>query len=554
MQLALRPYVTTGVAIVGASVIAVAPIVPTPTEVQIPNPLVQVDRPVQLTANEIENAFNQLTFVGAQLVTTLAKLPAPLVAQLLGIPEQEAQALLALGSLGLVGSALSTTGATGTALQDIVDQLGSFDLAGLVNALIGAPATLIDGLVNGGYGADLTPLIAGLLSPMAAAAAPILPILPGGLIRGDFPLSLVLDPPRLVLVGLFPTLQFLVSQITDRLGLGGGDMVSTLVAPVETEGQIEGAVNFLLFNLLASPIVTVAGFVGSLLAPVIGEEEAALLPVAALGLLGPLISGPGAIGTALQDVVDELGSGDIAGLINALIGAPATVIDGLVNGGYGPSLTPLVGPILFPGVPIGFLPKFLAGGLINGEDLIPPIVLPGTIPTLQGLVNQILGLVGLAAPEPEALPVETLSEETSINNFDSSNQRFVTLDLNDGGSTPETDGQGTGTTAGTQPENNQQGATGGGQAGNEGQQQGSTQGSGQTGGTTTPTTPGTSNGATDMTDGSKFEPEIKAGDTEGNNENGSNTTGATTTTGTEGSGSAVENTPDEESNDGGDEE
>jgi hypothetical protein len=552
MQLALRPYVTTGVAIVGASVIAVAPIVPTPTEVQIPNPLVQVDRPVELTANEIENAFNQLTFVGAQLVTTLAKLPAPLVAQLLGIPEQEAQALLALGSLGLVGSALSTTGATGTALQDIVDQLGSFDLAGLVNALIGAPATLIDGLVNGGYGADLTPLIAGLLSPMAAAAAPILPILPGGLIRGDFPLSLVLDPPRLVLVGLFPTLQFLVSQITDRLGLGGGTMVSTLVAPVETEGQIEGAVNLLLFNLLASPIVTVAGFVGSLLAPVLGEEQAALLPVAALGLLGPLISGPGAIGTALQDVVDELGSGDIGGLINALIGAPATVIDGLVNGGYGPSLTPLVGPILFPGVPIGFLPKFLAGGLVNGEDLLPPIVLPGVFPTLQRLVGQILGLVGLAAPE--ALTAETTAEEMSINSVDTSNQRLVTLDLNDGGSTPDTGGQVSGTNAGTQPDNNQQGATGGGQAGNDGQQQGSTQGSGQTGGTTTPTTPGTSNGATDMTDGSKFEPEIKADDTEGNNENGSNTTGATTTTGTEVSGHAVENTPDEESNDGGGEE
>ncbi|WP_156752281.1 hypothetical protein [Mycobacterium sp. ACS1612] len=32
MQLALRPYVTTGVAIVGASVIAVAPIVPTPSD------------------------------------------------------------------------------------------------------------------------------------------------------------------------------------------------------------------------------------------------------------------------------------------------------------------------------------------------------------------------------------------------------------------------------------------------------------------------------------------------------------------------------------------
>ena len=39
MQLSLRPYVTAGVAIVGASVIAIAPIQPTPPDVQIPNPV-----------------------------------------------------------------------------------------------------------------------------------------------------------------------------------------------------------------------------------------------------------------------------------------------------------------------------------------------------------------------------------------------------------------------------------------------------------------------------------------------------------------------------------
>ncbi len=56
MQLSLRPYVTTGVALVGASVIAAAPIAPvTPADVQIPNPAVQaVERGVQLTANEIQ--------------------------------------------------------------------------------------------------------------------------------------------------------------------------------------------------------------------------------------------------------------------------------------------------------------------------------------------------------------------------------------------------------------------------------------------------------------------------------------------------------------------
>src|SRR5262245_46044546 len=186
MQLAMRPYVTTGVAIVGASVIAVAPIVPTPTDVHIPNPVAQLERGVQLTAGQIENAFNQAAFVGAEVLVTLATLPAPLVAQILGIPEPEARFLLGVGSLGLFGSAISTTRATGKALQDIVDQLGSFDLAGLINALIGAPATLIDGLVNGGYGPDLSSLVLPLLGGLEKEAI-VPPFLAGGLIRGEFP-------------------------------------------------------------------------------------------------------------------------------------------------------------------------------------------------------------------------------------------------------------------------------------------------------------------------------------------------------------------------------
>ena len=64
MQLSLRPYVTTGLAVVGASVIAAAPLQPVvPAEIQIPNPAVQaVERGVQLTANEIQTAFNNAIF------------------------------------------------------------------------------------------------------------------------------------------------------------------------------------------------------------------------------------------------------------------------------------------------------------------------------------------------------------------------------------------------------------------------------------------------------------------------------------------------------------
>ncbi len=143
MHLALRPYVTTGVALVGASVIAASPIAPvTPAEVQIPNPAVQaVERGVQLTANEIQTAVNNAIFnfvakptvQGAQL---LGQLLAPLIGE-------EQAAALPLAALGFAGPLISGGGSVGTALQAIVDS-DSFEEV-LVN-LIGAVGTVIDGI------------------------------------------------------------------------------------------------------------------------------------------------------------------------------------------------------------------------------------------------------------------------------------------------------------------------------------------------------------------------------------------------------------------------
>ncbi len=78
MQLSLRPYVTAGVAIVGASVIAIAPIQPTTPDVHIPNPVAHVARDVQLTATAgemIEAQYNdlilQVTELGLSLTVPL---------------------------------------------------------------------------------------------------------------------------------------------------------------------------------------------------------------------------------------------------------------------------------------------------------------------------------------------------------------------------------------------------------------------------------------------------------------------------------------------------
>ena len=154
MQSALRPYLTTGIAIVGATAIAVTPIAVTPTmtDVQIANPVQAVERAVELTANEIQTAVNNLVFAATKAGVSVAQLTTPLVAKILGISEQQAAIFLAVGTIGLFGPLISGTGAVGTALQTIADSDGLEDL--LTN-LIGAPGTIIDGAVNGGYGPNL---------------------------------------------------------------------------------------------------------------------------------------------------------------------------------------------------------------------------------------------------------------------------------------------------------------------------------------------------------------------------------------------------------------
>ena len=139
MQLSLRPYVTTGVAIVGASVIAAAPLQPVvPAEIQIPNPAVQaVERGVQLTANEIQTAVNNCNI-------RLRRTPTVAGAELLGnssnlVIGEDLAAIYPLAALGFAGPLISGGGSVGTALQDIVDSDGFRRL--LLN-LIGALGTI----------------------------------------------------------------------------------------------------------------------------------------------------------------------------------------------------------------------------------------------------------------------------------------------------------------------------------------------------------------------------------------------------------------------------
>ena len=192
MQLSLRPYVTAGVAIVGASVIAIAPIQPTPPDVHIPNPVAEVARDVQLTAEPtagqmIETQYNdlilQVTELGLSLTVPLtAALIDALGVDTMGLPPDAAATLLLLG---LSGYAISGVGSIGTALGGVIDGFGCPSEGGLCEDIgtgylalfVGAPSTIIDGFVNGGgYGPDLSGVLedAGVPNPR------------GGLRRGTY--------------------------------------------------------------------------------------------------------------------------------------------------------------------------------------------------------------------------------------------------------------------------------------------------------------------------------------------------------------------------------
>jgi hypothetical protein len=131
--------------------------------------------------------------------------------------------------------------------------------------------------------------------------------------------------------------------------------------------------------------------------------------LALVGLLGPDISGVGAIGTAVQNVIGAVGNGDLEQVLGAVIAGPAVVADGFLNGGYGPNLAPLVGS---PGV------KAFAGGILNSEDFKLPntLYLPGGIATLLGLRLAIA----------EAITPTTMLSATNVT---TTNERLVAVDV-----------------------------------------------------------------------------------------------------------------------------
>ncbi len=211
MLTAVRPCLSAGIALVGAGVIAVAPISPPPTASVVASPAVQltaIPSPLQLYPQVLETS---LANVEAQFEDYFSE-PFPIIGATL---ENYAQAfedavtalqfgrsdeffvsvarivlqplrsiVLSTGGLlyeiygGLaenlfgaaIGPLLNGIAATGLAIADVFEAITTFDVIGLVNAVINVPARIIDGVLNGVPGTSFGSIdnLPGLLTPRFA--------------------------------------------------------------------------------------------------------------------------------------------------------------------------------------------------------------------------------------------------------------------------------------------------------------------------------------------------------------------------------------------------
>ena len=249
MQLTLRPYVTAGVALVGASVIVAntaqpqlpdirvsaeavqlaAASVPPPADVYpfifnmtvgnaealantasadptsaVLGPILALGRILESQPDSLQDILDGLGLSAEQLFTTV---PAQLLGaagsfeaadfagainNLLSLPVAVLNPILFKNQalrdvvLGLAGPAISSIGATAGALQLIIDASSSGDQQETLNAVLDGPAIIADGVFNGGYGPDL-----------AAHPADDPLTLAGGILsqRSETPGRVVLDGP-----------------------------------------------------------------------------------------------------------------------------------------------------------------------------------------------------------------------------------------------------------------------------------------------------------------------------------------------------------------------
>lgn len=120
------------------------------------------------------------------------------------------------------------------------------------------------------------------------------------------------------------------------------------------------------------------------------------LGIQLLSVVGPVINAAAAAVASVQAIVDSFDGGDP---LQEIVNAPAAILNGFLNGGYGPDFGSLLGDLPF---------SVYAGGLLTGPDLITPgagpvpgLSLAGPIGALlmwrEGLADSIRTIFGRAS-------------------------------------------------------------------------------------------------------------------------------------------------------------
>ncbi len=388
MQQALRPYATSGVAIVGAALIAVAPVAPvTPPQLQgvsrLPAQLQQ--RAVRLAAGPgdiftpytelFANTLQNLAAMGSHAFEfpilqqflsdpggTLANLPnalnllTSLTPQITTSPD--GQTIVDLPPLYIMALAmLGPTVNFNNALVDISRQV--FDPASPgdpLTALLGAPATLLNAYLNGQSDIDLLgihiPAFNGLLAPGNAA-------------------DINVD----------------AEQLANTLNLGGQTPIELLDQLGVGQLEVAGIVNNLL-DVLGLGAQTPNGLLGAIGLADISISSLASLVLDAIGVGNPTVG----------ELVDKIGLGDVEvanvakELLNALgIGNPT--VGGLVDlSGLGD-------------ISVADLAKNLLDGLGIGDPTVSDLFdqLTGGNMTVGGVLTVSLEALGLDSMTPAQL-------------------------------------------------------------------------------------------------------------------------------------------------------
>jgi hypothetical protein len=362
LQHALRPYATAGVALVGASIIAVTPLAVPPPNVQV-RPVQLVDAWSDLVANttanldsivsnadssDISQVFSALLSNPLGVISALTNVD-PTVTTTAGLPLTVGVELPPGLELGI--AQLGAEGATLDAINGVVGQLAS-DPSNALNILYEGSATILNAALNG---ADNVSLLGGIIDIPAFNGL----LAPETSLTVDLNLTDLVNALGLGNVGLG---SLDLSSLLSQLGLGDltlGSLFQDLGLSGETLG-----------NLLGNP--TLSGLLSD------------------LGL-GNLDGGNFGLTTLLTDLHlnTDLGDVSVTQLLNALN----------LNGDLGSiGLNTLIGD-LFPGLGVG---SVNLGTLLGDLGLISPLAtdLNSVIGSLLGpeetALNTVLSTLGLS--------------------------------------------------------------------------------------------------------------------------------------------------------------